>query len=222
MPSIVYYTDNRLPVEIYRLCRDKLALAAGAIPVYTVGLNAPAGFGQQVVLYGEHGVLMMHRQIYAGLLECKPGPVFLAEHDVIYHPTHFRFVPLRLDTFYYNVNVWHARYPDGHCVYYDAQQVSGLCADRDLLIDFYGRRTAQIERDGHNRHYEPGLRQSVGGQRVENWQSALPNIDVRHGVNLTASKWSPNDFRNRKYAEGWQEADDLPGWGRVADLFAGV
>ena len=160
----------------------------------------------------------MHKQILAGLEKATGDYVFLAEHDVFYHPSHFDFVPLREDTFYYNIHVWHVRYPDGHAVFYDAQQVSGLCASRKLLLDFYRQRIIQLKHDGPNRHYEPGLKQTVGGQRVENWKSEMPNLDIRHSGNLTPSKWSPADFRNQKYAIGWREMAKAPGWDEIVGV----
>ncbi len=217
--SIVYYTDHALHPDIAALCRDQLIRAARGLEIVTVGLNAACDFGRALSYTGQRGVLTMHRQILMGLMHATGDTVFMAEHDVLYSPTHFDFVPARDDTWYYNTHVWHARWPDGHSVYYDAQQVSGLCASRFMLIGYYAARIEQIERDGPNRHYEPGLKQSVGAKNVENWRSPLPNIDIRHGANLTASKWSPDDFRNKKHAESWQETDDLPGWGRLADLF---
>jgi len=218
--SIVYYTDHTLPPELCALCRDQLLRAAGRRQIVTIGLNRHSEFGDPHLYTGERGILTMHRQILMGL-ECAHGDVvFLAEHDVLYSPTHFDLIPARADTWYYNTHVWHARYPDGHAVYYDAQQVSGLVAYRQLLIDYYRARIEQLEREGFNGHYEPGLHQSVGGQKVENVRSLYPNIDVRHGGNLTRSKWSIDDFRNKRYARGWREADELPGWGRLADLFA--
>lgn len=220
MPSsIVYYTDHVLHEDIAALCRAQLIRAAGDREIVTVGLNAACDFGEALIYTGQRGVLTMHRQILAGLMHATGDTVFLAEHDVLYSPTHFDFVPARDDTWYYNTHVWHARWPDGHCVFYDAQQVSGLCASRYMLIGYYAARIEQIEREGHNRHYEPGLKQSVGAKAVENWRSPHPNIDIRHGGNLTGSKWSPADFRNPKYAIGWREADELPGWGNVGDLF---
>ena len=217
--SVVYYTDHTLPPELYALCRDQLIRAAQGREIVTVGLNRHSEFGDPHLYTGERGILTMHRQILTGLEYAHGDVVFLAEHDVLYSPTHFDFIPARADTFYYNVHVWHTRYPDGHSVFYDAQQVSGLCASRALLLDYYRARIEQLERDGFNGHYEPGLHQSVGGQRVENRWSLYPNLDVRHGANLTASKWSPKDFRNKHHAATWQEADELPGWGPLADLF---
>lgn len=224
MPSsVVYYTDHGLPAELAALCAAQLQAAAGSAEIVTVGLGKPAAFGdERLTLLAERGILTMHRQILAGL-EAAAGPlVFLCEHDVLYHPSHFEMGAdtFRTDAFYYNTNVWHTRYPDGHSVYYDARQVSGLCADRDLLIDYYARRIAQIELDGFNRHYEPGLRQTVGGQVVIDRRSACPNLDIRHGHNLTQSKWSVSDFRELRYARGWRESDTVAGWGRPADVFS--
>lgn len=222
--EIVYYTDNALDPRLAALCRRQLLAAVGARPIQTVALNRAAGFGIQTVMFGERGILQMLRQIEMGLKRAKAEVIFLAEHDVLYHPSHFEFMPARADTFYYNINVWHVAVglpncPDGHAVYYDAQQVSGLCAYRELLLDFYRQRIEQFDQERFDRHYEPGLKQTVGGQRVENRQSTYPNLDIRHGGNLTPSKWSRKDFRNAKYARGWREADELPGWGRLADLF---
>jgi hypothetical protein len=42
--------------------------------------------------------------------------------------------------------------------------------------------------------------------------SPLPNLDIRHGKNLTRTRWRKDQFRNQKYTEGWQEADSVDGW----------
>lgn len=215
--SIVYYTDHQLPADLAALCRDQLVRAEGNAEIITIGLNEFVPFGdRQIVLRGGRGILMMHKQILDGLHCAHGDTIFLAEHDVYYSPSHFDFVQLRSDTFYYNVNVLHVRWPDGYAVAWDdCQQVSGLCASRELLLDYYRARIAQIEHDGFNRHYEPGLKQTVGGQRVENWKSEMPNLDIRHGNNLTHSKWSVADFRNQRYARGWREMARAPGWDEI-------
>lgn len=221
--SAVYYTDHNLPPALAAMCKAQLRRAAKNVEIVTVALDHAAGFGdREIVMTGPRGVLTMHYQIMAGLEKADGDCVFLVEHDVLYHPAHFDFEPDRQDVFYYNPNVWHARYPDGFSVFYDARQVSGLCASRDLLLDYYAKRIVQLKADGFNRHYEPGLHQTVGGQLVQDRSSAAPNVDVRHGANLTGDKWSPADFRNPRHAHGWQEGDAVPGWGRMADVFAGV
>jgi hypothetical protein len=188
----------------------------------------PIEFGDwNLVLPLERSPLTMHRQILAGLERIDADVVFLAESDVLYHPSHFELDPPQHGAFVYNVNVWKVRWPDGHAVWTDElEQVSGLCAYRDLLLDFYKRRVGQIERDGFNRHYEPGRKQTVGGKVVGDWMSEWSNVDIRHDGTLTRSKWSVDEFRNRRYAKGWQESDRVPGWGwtegRMQEFLAGV
>ena len=219
LSSVVYYTDHNLPAELAEMCAAQLQSAAAHCEIVTVALHKPAKFGdEQITLSAERGILTMHRQILAGLERAAGEIVFLCEHDVLYHPSHFEIGSLP-PAFVYNTHVWHVRYPDCHAVYYDARQVSGLCAPREMLVDYYSQRIEQIQRAGFNGHYEPGLRQSVGSQRVEDRRSTYPNLDVRHGHNLTASKWSKADFRNAKYSAGWQEADTVAGWGRPKDVF---
>lgn len=214
---ILYYTCLNHSLDIELACRKQLLAASGDIRVVTVSLNNEIDFGnERIVLRGERGPLMMHRQILAGLECIKEGYVFFAENDVLYHPSHFDFTPPRCDTFYYNSNVWKVRYSDGHAVWTDdLHQTSGLCAAHSILLDFYRKRVAQIEQEGFNRHYEPGSKQTVGAQRVESWMSEFPNIDIRHDKTITRSKWSPDEFRNKKYAKGWKTASEVMGWGRT-------
>jgi hypothetical protein len=210
--GVIYYTDGQLDPIIRDAAWAQLAKGVAVERLSFIAVYPPQG--------RTPGILTMLHQIVTGLEHSTATVVFLCEHDVLYHPSHFEFTPARADTFYYNTHVWHVRYPDGHAVYWDhCQQVSGLCAHRELLLDFYTQRIAQVERDGFNRHYEPGLKQTVGGRKVENWRSAYPNLDIRHGANLTASKWRVADFRNPQNARGWREADDVDGWGHTADLF---
>lgn len=166
----------------------------------------------------------MHYQILAGLERSTADYVFLCESDVLYHPSHFDFTPPRDDTFYYNTNVWRVRYQDGHAVRTaNLQQVSGICASRTLLLEHYRRRVALIEQnngqfDTKRMAYEPGTRGKFGDEKIANWQSEFPNIDITgHGNTLTVPHFSIDSFRNKKYAEGWEETDDaLPGWPNIA------
>ena len=211
-PAILYYTCNTHSQDIEEACRKQL-LKSG-LPIVSVSREKEIDFADtRIVLQGARSPLMMHKQIVAGLEACKADYVFLCESDVLYHPSHFDFTPKWDDTYYFNTNVWKTRYPDGHCIWTDdLQQVSGICASRELLLDFFRRRVRRIERDGFNGHYEPGPRY---GCKVENWQSAVPNIDIRHEMTITKSKWSPEEFRNKEYAKGWKEASEVPGWGMI-------
>jgi len=216
--AVLYYTCCSHPIDIELACRSQLDRARGQLELGTVS-REPIDYGDwNIVVDAPRSPLTMHRQILTGLERIKGGIVFLCESDVLYHPSHFDFEPERDDVFYYNTSVWKVRYGDGHCIWTDdLQQVSGCCAAHSLLLEFYSKRVAEIERDGFNRHYEPGPK--TGPYHTANWQSAFPNLDIRHRRTLTKSKWSPSEFRNKKYAKGWRETDgEIEGWGNVRDL----
>jgi hypothetical protein len=126
------------------------------------------------------------------------------------------------------------RWSDGHAVRTaNLQQVSGICANRELLLTHYRKRIAFIEASGgtfdtKRMAYEPGTRGKFGDERIANWESAYPNLDITgHGNTLTVPHFSVESFRNKKFAQGWQETDgEIPGWGkisgRVQEFLAGL
>lgn len=212
--TILYYTCNTHRMDIELACRKQLLKAN--LPIVSVSREKEIDFGDiRIVLQGERSPLMMHIQILTGLKAIETDTVFMCENDVLYHPLHFNFIPEKEDIIYYNTNVWKTRYPDGHCIWTDnLQQISGICANKDLLLSFFDMRVKQLKTDGFNRHYEPNERYDL---KTENWLSEYPNLDIRHDNTITKSKWSINDFRNKKYAKGWKEASEIPGWGIIED-----
>ena len=215
----VYYTTNRLKLKIARRCQRQLQ--ATKIHIVSVSLKPMPNFGENIHIQEKPGHLTMFKQILAGLEASTADIIFLTEHDVIYHPSHFEFTPPKKDVFYYNTNVWKVREADGHAVRVDdCRQTSGLCAYRDLLIKHYKKRIEMVEKDGFSRKmgFEPGThnrKERVDDYKSDRWESTFPNIDIRHEGNLTSTRWSKDQFRNKKYAEGWLEAEEVPGWGHV-------
>ena len=187
---ILYYTDNTHNPLIEDLCRQQLLKAN--LPIVSVSLNKDIDFGdKRIRMDGKRSPEMMLKQITAGLEECE-GYTYLAENDVLYHPSHFDFTP-REDKFYFNTNVWKWKWGTDLCVWTDdLQQLSGMSGYKGLLLDYFRNKEA-------NRHYEPK-------ENTVNYQSTHPNIDIRHDRNITKSKWSPQDFRNKKYAKGFKTA----------------
>jgi len=222
--GIVYYTDNRLAPEIDHAVRRKLDRAG--LPIVSVSLQ-PMDWHDNIHLPLERGYLTMFKQILAGLEVMDTDIVFLCEHDILYHPSHFEFVPPRSDLFYYNTNVWKVDSKTGHALYYDCQQTSGLCANRDLLLRHYRKRVEIVERIGFSRRmgFEPGThgrKDRVDDYKAENWQSEYPNIDIRHDHNLTPTRWRKDQFRNQRYCHGWIESDIVPGWGTTKGRFTEI
>lgn len=229
--GIVYYTDNQLDPKIMQVCQDQLKNSVNGSPIVSVSLK-PINFGDNIVLPLDRGYLTMFRQILAGLERLDCEYVFFAEHDLLYNPTHFQFVPTRSDTYYYNTNVWKVRLSDGHALHYDCKQTSGLCARRELLVQHYRQRVANTEaaweRYGGNTRefrnwirrqgFEPGTHgraEAVDRLGSETWQSEMSIIDIRHDGNLTPSRWSQDQFRDKRNCRNWIEADEVPGWGKI-------
>src|SRR3990167_2399302 len=96
--GIVYYTCNTHRQEIDEACRTHLSHCRNGHSLTVISLNKPIDFGEQMlVLEGARGPEMMHRQILAGLRAASADVVFLCESDVLYHPSHFDFIPKRRD-----------------------------------------------------------------------------------------------------------------------------
>ena len=221
--GMVYYTDNRLDERLMAACQAVLNRCVNGHDLVTVSLK-PMSFGRNLTLALERGVLTMFKQILAGLEACRADVVFLVEHDLLYHPSHFEFRPERKDAFYYNENTWKVDAADGKALHYICKQTSGLCAWRELLVEHYKKRVARVEAEGYNRNmgFEPGCHRpprGVDDHPALAWMSASPNIDIRHGANLTPSRWSREQFRNKNSCRGWTEADAVPGWGKTRGRF---
>ncbi|MHC4748313.1 MAG: glycosyltransferase family 2 protein [Planctomycetota bacterium] len=218
--GFLYYTDNRLDENIMRACQNQLQECAGENPIVSVSLE-PIDFGDNIHLQLERGPLTLFKQILAGLEALDTDIVFLCEHDMLYHPSHFDFIPTSEEKFYYNTNVWKVRLDDGHAVRVDfCQQTSGLCARRDLLVEHYRKRVQMVEEGSFTRKmgFEPGTHgrnERVDDYKAQSWESEYPIIDIRHDQNFTPSRWSPDQFRNKRYTEGWTESDSVPGWGQT-------
>ena len=220
--GIVYYTDNRLDDDLIgEVVRHQLR--STGLPITSVSLK-PIDFGQNIVLPLERGYLTMFKQILAGLEACTADIVFFCEHDVIYHVSHFDFVPPEMTRYYYNMNTWKVNADTGHAITYETKQLSGLCAYRDILIEHYRERVRRVERDGFSRAmgFEPGShrrKERVDDRSSDTWLSPMPNVDVRHHKNLTANRWRQDQFRDQRNCQGWQEASAIPGWGQTEGRF---
>jgi hypothetical protein len=217
--GVVYYSDCKPEPHILNAARR--TIEASGLPIVAVTL-APIQWpsARYIVLDAERGYLTMFRQILAGLEALDTDVVFFCEHDVLYHRSHFQFdVPDRSKV-YYNQHVWKVDAESGKALHYRCSQTSGLVGYRDVLIEHYRKRIAIVEQRGFSRAmgFEPGTHrrpERVDDLVAETFFSECPNVDIRHGVNLTPSRWRKEQFRNQRYCDGWTEADTVPGWGRT-------
>jgi len=228
--TMVFYTDNRLNVKIAHAVQKNLLKISKekGIPIVSVSLK-PMSFGRNVCLSLSRGYIAMARQILVGLETTHADIVYLCEHDVLYHPSHFDFTPIDRNVYYYNTNVWRVRSSDGHALYCDnLHQLSGLVAFRYTLKDHFRKRVKRLEEKraeipndhAFNRYirqvgFEPGTHNRpdrIDDLPYKDYFSEHPNIDIRHEANLTPSRWNKDQFRNERYTEGWTEAETVPPW----------
>ena len=210
--GIVFYTDNRVNLKIAHAVQRNLRKIG--LPIASASLKPMPHFGKNIHLSLERGYLTMFKQQLAALEASDADIIYMCEHDVLYHPTHFDFTPPRDDTFYYNINVWKVDAFTGHALWVDVcQQVSGLVAYRKLLIEEYKRRINRVEREGKFERgwgFEPGTKSIRRGGfsdfSAENFMSRYPNIDIRADHNITRNRWKKEEFRNQHNTIGWTEA----------------
>lgn len=234
--GIIFYTDNQLNLKIAHRVQRQLAKISRRknIPIVSSSLK-PMNFGKNVHLPLQRGYLTMFKQMLAALEASESEIIFFAEHDVLYHPSHFDFEPKTKDKFYYNQNVWKINSETGHAIHYDCKQVSGICVYRETAVKHYQKRVKiveemakklpdEIEFNTFIRRigFEPGThnrKERVDLLESEGWKSEFPNVDIRHGKNLSGTLWKKEQFRNQIFTRGWIESDDeIPGWGKTSEL----
>ena len=96
--------------------------------------------------------------------------------------------------------------------------------NRDCMAGDRTPEQAEIEFNRYMREmgFEPGTHnraERVDDLSSDSYQSKFPNIDIRHDLNTTPSRWNKDQFRNQRFTEGWTEkkVDQLPGWSMDGD-----
>jgi glycosyltransferase involved in cell wall biosynthesis len=228
--GIIYYTDNKLNLKIARAVQGQLK--AVGLPIVSASLKPMPHFGDKNIhIKDPRGVLTMFKQILAALEASTADIIFHAEADCLYPKEHFDFTPPRKDICYYDLNVIKVCSTTGRTLKVDVcRQVSGLCAYRELLLEEYRKRVEVVERIGYHREmgYEPGtknLRQGgFSDTEKEDWNSAVPILDIRHDNNMTRNRFRKDQFRNQKNTIGWIEGDykEIKGWDlKILEKFVG-
>jgi len=222
--ALVYYTDNHAPAYILETCQKQLnrCMETWKFPIISVS-QKPIDFGQNIVMDLERSVLSLYKQVLRGLEESTAEVIFLIEHDILYHPSHFDFTPERKDVFYYNRNRWPVCADTGKAVFYHSNCPSMLCAHRELLIKHYQQVVEIVERDGWKSKYgfspPRGLPKELRIGKYKTYMAEYPCIDIRHSKTLTRKRMDKSEFRSERSCRGWTEAEEVPGWGRTKDRF---
>ncbi len=195
--TIVYYTDNNIDEQLRAAVAKQLVHAAGNIPIVSVSWE-PVDLGKNMVV----GKLCrsedtMRRQIVIGVRNTDADVIYLAEHDVLYHRSHFEFKPPRQDTLYYNENRWWLRLSDGKTAWRD--RIGAGAYGRSQMVG-YAKLIVQ--------HYT-----TVSCKKKDTFVSRCPSIDIRHEHNFT----NPDLFSGRSIV-----ANGVPYWGKSTHIMNGL
>jgi glycosyltransferase involved in cell wall biosynthesis len=221
--GVLYYSDNSLNMKVAKEVRKQIV--SSGLPITSVTLK-PTDFGRNIVIKGERGYKTMVQQILTGLESMTEDIVYFCEHDVLYHPDHFKFTPTDENTFYYNGNYWFLRLEDGFAIHYDASPLSGLVVYRETAIKHFKERLQYIEKQGDKLEvlhmgFEPFTHKRVKWKfwcPFEVFMPENPNVDITHGGNLTWKRWNKKDFR--KKPKFWEESTGyiVKGWNNLKNL----
>jgi hypothetical protein len=227
--GLLYYTDNQCQERILLACRKQLGKCRKNYPLVSVS-QYPIDFGENIVLPITRSLTSMFKQIVAGLEALRTDIVFLLEHDMLYHPSHFDFVPYSEELYFFNTNVWTVKSDTGEALYFDgARRNSGLVAYRSILLEHFSRKVKQAEEYfkitsrgfGRKVGFEPGRKKGRKDYKAEEYSSILPNLDIKHGGNITKPRFKLSDYQHggKRVKNSWTLTDTVPYWGKTGGCF---
>lgn len=104
--TVIYLTDNILDERIYKLCQDNILKSIGDLPLISVS-HQPIDFGTNICVgIMPRNSLTINLQMMKALEMVKTKYIAIAEHDCLYTPEHFQFIPPDDNITWYNENVW--------------------------------------------------------------------------------------------------------------------
>jgi len=211
--GIVYYTDNQAEERIYAVAR-KILLSMN-IPIISVS-QYPIDFGKNFVMELNRSHISMFKQVLKGVEESAADIIYLCEHDLFYHKSHFDFIPAKENVFYFNQNRWAVDILTGTAIYYKTYCPSLLIAHRELLLSYYSQRVAILEKEGFTARIGNSPPRGVKGDwSTQKIMSKQPVIDIRHSNNLTPNRFNKKDFTKEGARKGWKTSESVPGWGKT-------
>jgi len=200
---IVYYTDNKIERILGKQVRKQIDRVCGKIPIISVSQEATK-FGKNICV-GEkpREYRSIYEQILAGVEAAPPGSIiYLCEHDVFYHSSHFAFLPTSKRMMFFNRNRFYWKM--GMSSFFRARGKMALSQSvtyREYLIKHCKSRLDK---------WDQGIEHKM---KVANkgFESERPNVDIRHDKNFT-----PHGSYKKQYMSGRKTGVvNLPGWGRA-------
>jgi len=224
--GIVQYTDNSGDPLFMEKCRQQIKKCAeinGIDEIVCVSQEPIEDFGRNIVMELERSVLSIFKQVVKGLEESSADVIYLCEHDLIYHPSHFQFKPPEENIFYYDMNRWSLDDVTGKAVFYYTDVPSMMCGFKEHLLNHYSKVLEFVEKNGWRSRYgyspPKGLPREKRTGKRQSYIAKFPSLDVRRKDAFTRKRMSQEQFRGANSHRGWTEADNVPGWDRTGGRF---
>lgn len=140
--TVIYYSDNKLDVEIESKCVEQLKKSAHEHRIVSV-TQKQMDLGDNINL-GQIGSswLNLYKQLQIGLEASTTKYIATAENDCLYTKSHFDFRPPKDNVFYYNENIWFVQWKGNHpelegmySTYWEERRaLSQLICTKDALL----------------------------------------------------------------------------------------
>ncbi len=211
--GILYYSHNILDgTKLNDACRQ--SLIDSELPITSV-TREPIDFGHNLVVDLPPTLGSMLRQVIHGLENMTEDFIYFAEHDCIYHPSHFDIISGHIT---FNTNMWRLT-PLGYWQHAETKPVLSACMGprKQLLRAMKHKLVVYKEREHlYKNHkyvkmlYEPGRGGGQSGKQIKCFltSSEQPCIDVRHGKNASSRGWSARHTHKQT----------LPYWGDAREF----
>jgi glycosyltransferase involved in cell wall biosynthesis len=225
--GILQYTDNSGDQHFMQKCRDNLLKCAKdnfIDEIVCVSHKPVENFGKNIVMEGlKREPASIFKQMVEGLENMKSDVVFFTEHDMIYHPSHFDFVPPEEDVFYYDMNRWSVDEDTGEALFYYTDVPSMMCGYREHLLKHYKRVRDYVNTHGYSGKfgYSPpkGLPKDKRKGTRQSYVARFGSMDVRREESYTRKRMEKHQFRGKNSNRGWKKVDQIPGWEKTKGRF---
>jgi len=182
---VLYYTDNTLDGTVLgKTVWDNLIKVSSSIPIIAVSQKPIDARNNVCVGLKPRNSGSILEQILAGLDVIDPDTyVFLAEHDVLYHQSHFKIMASDVVPQQFNCNTNNFRCTkNGYSIGTSDKilsQFSGFAGDlKKIFIN-----KLELFKKGGNRLMEclePGRGKPTDFGKLNTYVSVVPNVDIRH------------------------------------------
>lgn len=244
--TIVYYTDHSLSEPLFTVCQRQLVKASGGRPIVSVS-HTPIDLGHNIAIgKKKRSWLLLYKQLLLGVENAKTKYVAMAEHDCMYPPEHFDFIPPRDDTFYYNENTRFVQWSDtnhqelkGMYSKWPKQRLalSSLICNRELLERTINERLDLLDKDRKLVREivfagEPGL-SKMRVQEARKWASSGRPVYLKQFLKKQLDSEKYDIFKTKiPYLDIRHEANftgprrgrertfDIPYWGDFKEVIA--